>query len=76
MAKVFASRDDEIHIVEHEGKYYLINLMLKTVEKADPQNIPDQFLKFGYFEGPYGNKIVRDNAEATLLLWLDKQEAK
>ena len=72
MATVVSSRGPDIHIVEHLSKYYLINLRAKKVILADPPDIPDMFLKFGYFEGPIENKTIRLNAEAEFLLWLNK----
>ena len=72
MAKIFSSRGLDIHVVEHLGKYYLVNLRAKKVILANPPDIPDMFLKFGYFEKPIENKTIRLNAEAALLLWLDK----
>jgi hypothetical protein len=48
--KVEFVRGDNIFIVEKDGVFYIVNLITRKVEKADPPNMPDMFLKFGYFE--------------------------
>lgn len=39
-----------IYIIEDNNIYYLVNLKHETLSKAEPENMPDMFLKFGYFE--------------------------
>lgn len=39
-----------IYIIEENDIYYLVNIGHKTLSKAEPENMPDMFLKFGYFE--------------------------
>jgi len=48
--KIKFVRGQDIFIVEKDGKYYLVNLELESCSLAEPPNIPDMFLKFGYFE--------------------------
>lgn len=39
-----------VYIIEENDIYYLVNMGHKTLSKAEPKNMPDMFLKFGYFE--------------------------
>lgn len=42
-------RNSGIYIIEDNNIFYLVNLKLKTLTKAKPENTPDMFLEFGYF---------------------------
>ena len=54
-------------IVQHEGRFYLIDFYSEKVRDAHPPDKPDEFLRAGYFEdvGAIG-KPTREHLEEIL----------
>ena len=53
-----------IFLVEYNQEYYLVNIDNKTYAKASPANIPDMFLRLGYF-----NAVKKVKAEIANQVW-------
>lgn len=57
-------KNSGIFIVEYNQEYYLVNIVKGIYAKASPPNIPDQFLRFGYFY-----PVKRVKAEVADRVW-------
>lgn len=66
-------RGGDSYIVKYNGVYYLVSLDVDKVSKAFPPEIPDKFLKFGYFEEV--DELSVDDFESIMTL-LQKNVAK
>ena len=67
MPKVLYSRGGQSYIVERDGNYYLINPASDSCILAKPPNMPDMFLKQGYFDVADNTTIKSDVLDAVLL---------
>jgi hypothetical protein len=70
--KVIRKRDGGSYIVECDGMFYLVNPDSGICILANPPNMPDMFLKQGYFEACSNDDLSNEVFGEILQLLRDK----
>lgn len=68
--KIEYQRGPNTFIIKDGGNYYLIDIQKEVIREARPNNSPDMFLKFGYFEEP--GKISKETEERIQTVYKQK----